>query len=131
MEERAKNHLIPSSTPFSNPKYSLANDSDDSYRHSMGMLILVACMVVLVSWVLVHRLKQRNVKGCPKTWPLVGAAIEQLLNYDQMHDWILKYLAQSRTVVVPMPFTTYTYIADPMNVEHVLKTNFGNYPKVI
>ncbi|KAG2380069.1 Cytochrome P450 704B1 Long-chain fatty acid omega-hydroxylase [Vigna angularis] len=28
-----------------------------------------------------------------------------------------------------MPFTTYTYIADPNNVEHVLKTNFNNYPK--
>ncbi|KAG4937928.1 hypothetical protein JHK82_045737 [Glycine max] len=28
-----------------------------------------------------------------------------------------------------MPFTTYTYIADPANVEHVLKTNFNNYPK--
>ncbi|CDP00359.1 unnamed protein product [Coffea canephora] len=95
----------------------------------MEILIFVACMVILVSWVLIHRLKQRNVKGCPKTWPLVGAAIEQLLNYDQMHDWILKYLARSRTVVVPMPFTTYTYIADPTNVEHVLKTNFGNYPK--
>ncbi|GAU39402.1 hypothetical protein TSUD_323500, partial [Trifolium subterraneum] len=35
----------------------------------------------------------------------------------------------SKTVVVPMPFTTYTYIADPVNVEHVLKTNFSNYPK--
>ncbi|TQD78229.1 hypothetical protein C1H46_036174 [Malus baccata] len=29
-----------------------------------------------------------------------------------------------------MPFTTYTYIADPANAEHVLKTNFANYPKV-
>jgi hypothetical protein len=29
-----------------------------------------------------------------------------------------------------MPFTSYTYIADPVNVEHVLKTNFTNYPKV-
>ena len=30
-----------------------------------------------------------------------------------MHDWLVKYLAKSKTVVVPMPFTTYTYIADP------------------
>jgi hypothetical protein len=60
----------------------------------------------------------------------VGAAIEQLMNYDSMHDWLVKYLSESKTVVVPMPFTTYTYIADPANVEYVLKTNFANYPKV-
>ncbi|KAL9251316.1 Cytochrome P450 704B1-like protein [Drosera capensis] len=46
-----------------------------------------------------------------------------------MHDWLVGYFFKLRTVVVPMPFTTYTYIADPANVEHVLKTNFTNYPK--
>lgn len=121
---------LPASIPFF---LDLPNDDRDeagAYKNNMGLLILVACMAVVASWLFIHRLKQCTVKGYPKTWPLVGAAIEQLLNYDQMHDWILKYLAQSRTVVVPMPFTTYTYIADPTNVEHVLKTNFGNYPKV-
>lgn len=90
-----------------------------------GMLMLI-CMVV--SWILIHRWNQRNKKG-PKTWPIVGAAIEQLINYDRMHDWLVQYLSESRSVVVPMPFTTYTYIADPANVEHILKTNFANYPK--
>lgn len=93
---------------------------------SKGWLML-ACMVL--SWIVIHRWSQRNRKG-PKTWPLVGAAIEQLVNYNRMHDWLVKYLSESNSVVVPMPFTTYTYIADPANVEHVLKTNFANYPKV-
>ncbi|KAE9453320.1 hypothetical protein C3L33_14778, partial [Rhododendron williamsianum] len=97
--------------------------SADGYN--MGISI-IACM--LISWVLIHRWNQRNKIG-PKTWPLVGAAIEQFVNYNRMHDWILKYLSESKTVVVPMPFTTYTYIADPADVEHVLKTNFANYPK--
>ncbi|KAK6139336.1 hypothetical protein DH2020_026917 [Rehmannia glutinosa] len=92
----------------------------------MQITILFLCM--LFSWIFLHRLKQKNRKG-PKTWPFLGAALEQLMYYDTMHDWILKYLSQSRTVVVPMPFTTYTYIADPADVEHVLKTNFSNYPK--
>jgi hypothetical protein len=47
-----------------------------------------------------------------------------------MHDWLVEYLSKHRTVTVDMPFTSYTYIADPVNVEHVLKTNFTNYPKV-
>lgn len=56
--------------------------------------------------------------------------MEQLVNYERMHDWLVEYLSKSRTVIVPMPFTTYTYIADPANVEHILKNNFANYPKV-
>ncbi|XP_010470937.1 PREDICTED: cytochrome P450 704B1-like [Camelina sativa] len=92
----------------------------------MSMCLVVACMVT--SWIFLHIWGQRNKSG-PKTWPLVGAAIEQLTNFDRMHDWLVEYLYKSRTVVVPMPFTTYTYIADPINVEYVLKTNFSNYPK--
>ncbi|WJX92315.1 long-chain fatty acid omega-monooxygenase [Trifolium repens] len=92
----------------------------------MGGLVILICMVV--SWIFIHRWSQRNKKG-PKTWPFLGAAIEQLMNYDRMHDWLVQYFSMSKTVVVPMPFTTYTYIADPINVEHVLKTNFNNYPK--
>ncbi|KAJ9187460.1 hypothetical protein P3X46_002915 [Hevea brasiliensis] len=92
---------------------------------NMGILMM-ACLAL--SWIFIHRWNQRNKKG-PKTWPIVGAAIEQLVNYERMHDWLVEYLSKLRTVVVPMPFTTYTYIADPANVEHVLKTNFANYPK--
>ncbi|XP_030513629.2 cytochrome P450 704B1 [Rhodamnia argentea] len=91
----------------------------------VGWLISIC---VIVSWIIIHRWNQRNKVG-PKMWPLVGAAIEQFMNYERMHDWLVEYLSKLRTVVVPMPFTTYTYIADPENVEHVLKTNFANYPK--
>ncbi|CAN1794289.1 Cytochrome P450 704B1 [Linum perenne] len=92
----------------------------------VSMFFILAGFVA--SWIFVHRWNQRNNKG-PKTWPVVGAAIEQLVNYDRMHDWLVNYLSELRTVVVPMPNTTYTYIADPACVEHVLKTNFANYPK--
>ena len=103
----------------------LVSSKSDGY--SLGMVLLLACMVL--SWIFIHRWNQRHKKG-PKTWPFVGAAIEQFMNYNRMHDWLVKYLSELRTVVVPMPFTTYTYIADPANVEHVLKNNFANYPKV-
>lgn len=103
----------------------LVYSSPDGYN--VGMLMFAACIVL--SWMFIPIWNQRNKKG-PKTWPLVGAAIEQFMNYDRMHDWLVKYLSESKTVVVPMPFTTYTYIADPANVEYVLKTNFANYPKV-
>lgn len=101
----------------------LVSSSSEGY---MGILMLA---FVVLSWIFIHRWSQKNHRG-PKTWPFVGAAIEQLMNYERMHDWLVCYLSQLKTVVVPMPFTTYTYIADPANVEHVLKTNFANYPKV-
>lgn len=103
-------------------------EDKNGYYYNIGSVILVACCMGL-SWVWIHRWSQRNKVG-PKTWPLIGAAVEQLMNYDRMHDWLVGYLSKSKTVVVPMPFTTYTYIADPANVEHVLKNNFANYPKV-
>jgi len=71
----------------------------------------------------------RKLKG-PRSWPVIGATVEQLRNYHRMHDWLVEYLSKHRTVTVDMPFTSYTYIADPVNVEHVLKINFTNYPKV-
>ncbi|KAJ4972813.1 hypothetical protein NE237_005987 [Protea cynaroides] len=94
--------------------------------YNIGVMMLLACSII--SWIFIHRWNQRNSKG-PKTWPIVGAAIEQLMNYNRMHDWLVECFSELKTVKVPMPFTTYTYIADPANVEHVLKTNFSNYPK--
>ncbi|KAL6009086.1 hypothetical protein ACLOJK_022313 [Asimina triloba] len=102
-------------------------DEEKSSIASLGGLISIATAMIL-SWVVIHRWVQRRKAG-PKTWPLIGAAIEQLMNYDRMHDWLVDYLSKTRSVTVPMPFTSYTYIADPANVEHVLKTNFANYPK--
>ncbi|XP_038985601.1 cytochrome P450 704B1 [Phoenix dactylifera] len=100
-----------------------AMSSSTSALHNCLTLIMV-----VLSWILIHRWSQRNHKG-PKTWPIIGAAIEQLRNYDRMHDWLAEYLSVSKTITVSMPFRSFTYIADPANVEHVLKTNFDNYPK--
>lgn len=100
-------------------------DSPSLGRLNLTVAIVCACL----SWILIHRWGQRKKKG-PKTWPILGSAIEQIQNYDGMHDWMAQYLSKWRTVTVPMPFVTYTYTADPENVEYVLKTNFANYPKV-
>ncbi|KAI6686411.1 hypothetical protein NL676_032324 [Syzygium grande] len=44
---------------------------------------------VIVSWIIIYRWNQRNKVG-PKTWPLVGAAVEQFMNYERMHDWLVE-----------------------------------------
>ncbi|KAG2554470.1 cytochrome P450 704B1-like [Panicum virgatum] len=93
-----------------------------------GLHKYIAIFLVILSWILVHKWSLRKQKG-PRSWPVIGATVEQLRNYHRMHDWLVEYLSKNRTVTVDMPFTSYTYIADPVNVEHVLKTNFTNYPK--
>ncbi|KAJ8490884.1 hypothetical protein OPV22_012605 [Ensete ventricosum] len=98
---------------------------------SSSLFGLHTCSVLalfLLSWVSIHMWKQRH-QRCPKTWPVIGSTIEQLKNYDRMHDWLAGYLSESKTVTVSLPFKSYTYIADPASVEHVLKTKFTNYPK--
>lgn len=94
-----------------------------------GLHKILPFLLILLLWISVYRWSHQKRKG-PKTWPIIGATIELLRNYERMHDWLAEYLSESKTVVVPLPFTTYTYIADPVNVEHVLKVNFANYPKV-
>nr|ADG34845.1 cytochrome P450 protein [Vanda hybrid cultivar] len=102
--------------------------SSSSSSSLLPYKLIAFSAIFLISWIFLHRWAQRNRRG-PKTWPLIGAAIELLNNYERMHDWITDYLSEWRTVTVPLPFTSYTYTADPANVEHILKTNFNNYPK--
>ncbi|RZC85284.1 hypothetical protein C5167_041468 [Papaver somniferum] len=90
--------------------------------------ISIFLISVVSAYVFMHRWNQRNVKG-PKSWPIIGVLVEVLMNYYRMHDWITDYSVESKTFNVPLPFTTATFIADPANIEHILKTNFDNYPR--
>eukprot|EP00249_Psilotum_nudum_P007004 c20238_g1_i1 orf=614-2218(+) len=94
---------------------------------STGTLVLGAA-VIFFSYLYVYRLMQRKKKG-PKSWPLLGASIEQLRNFERMHDWLVEYFEKAKTFCVPMPGFNYTYTVDPTNVEYILKTNFSNFPK--
>ncbi|CAN6484505.1 unnamed protein product [Victoria cruziana] len=95
---------------------------------ALGSAGAVAVILAAVSWAMVHRWRGGGKVG-PRTWPIIGAAVEQLTNYDRMHDWLAEYLSKSTSIFVPMPFASYTYTTHPSNVEHILKTNFQNYPK--
>ncbi|XP_026452336.1 cytochrome P450 704B1-like [Papaver somniferum] len=105
---------------------SLFFSSTNLNIHKIGISTLL--ISIALAYVFIHRWNQRNVKG-PKSWPFIGVLIELLNNYNRMHDWLTEYFVESKTVKVPLPFTTLTFIADPTNIEHVLKTNFSNYPK--
>ncbi|KAI5081953.1 hypothetical protein GOP47_0001696 [Adiantum capillus-veneris] len=96
--------------------------------HPHGFTTVWALCLATIYFFL-YRWSQRNTVG-PKSWPLLGASIEQLRNYERLHDWVLQYLEKADTIHVPMPFGySYTYTANPDNVEYILKSNFSNFPK--
>ncbi|KAI3913151.1 hypothetical protein MKW98_007167 [Papaver atlanticum] len=79
--------------------------------------ISIFLVSIVLAYIFMHRWNQRNLKG-PKSW-----------NYQRMHDWLTEYFVESKTLTLQLPFITSVYVADHANVEHILKTNFPNYPK--
>ncbi|KAI3867058.1 hypothetical protein MKX03_007335 [Papaver bracteatum] len=96
----------------------------DEYKLEISIFLIS----IVLAYVFRHRWNQRNVKG-PKSWPIIGATIELLMNQNRIHDWASDYFVESKTFKVPLPFITITFIAEPANVEHILRANFDNYPK--
>ncbi len=66
----------------------------------------------------------------PICWPLVGVVVEVLWNYHRLHGWVVSYMKDSPTLEVEIPDVTITYTVLPENVEHILKSNFLNYPNI-
>ncbi|KAI5071574.1 hypothetical protein GOP47_0013825 [Adiantum capillus-veneris] len=95
----------------------------------MSWLVAAVVVTIVVIWIGVHRLEQRHSQD-PKTWPIVGAQLEALRNFNCLHDWYLAFFNhRHRTVKLSVISGTIFFTVDPLNVEHILKTNFPNYPK--
>ena len=92
----------------------------------------VGAMACVCWWVAVHRWRQRGSRD-PMTWPVLGAQLEVAANAGRIHDWCLGYLGeQHRTFTLRLlGGATLHLTVDPDNLQHMLKTNFHNYPKVI
>ncbi|CAN6482713.1 unnamed protein product [Victoria cruziana] len=66
-------------------------------------------------------------------WPLVGMLPAALLNIHDLYEWTTKGLSIiGGTLYFRGPWFSgmeYLVTSDPRNIEYMLKTNFGNYPK--
>ncbi|XP_040385148.1 cytochrome P450 94B3-like [Oryza brachyantha] len=68
----------------------------------------------------------------PRSYPVVGCLVDFYRNRRRLLGWYTALLAASpsQTIVVDRLGARRTVVtANPANVEHVLKGNFGNYPK--
>uniref|UniRef100_A0A7I4AJ94 Cytochrome P450 n=1 Tax=Physcomitrium patens TaxID=3218 RepID=A0A7I4AJ94_PHYPA len=82
------------------------------------------------AWIWWHWREQRKLPG-PFAWPLIGCLPELSANWDRLHDWVLEQFSDDRrTIYVQFGYPDVAvFTVDPANVEHLLKTNFSNYPK--
>ncbi|KQJ97188.1 cytochrome P450 86B1 [Brachypodium distachyon] len=101
-----------------------------------GMLPEVQTVEILVAisiFVIIHSLRQRRSLGLP-CWPVVGMLPSLLLGVrGDMYEWITGVLnARAGTFTFKGPWFTNLHCvvtSDPRNLEHLLKTKFGSFPK--
>ncbi|OUZ99484.1 Cytochrome P450 [Macleaya cordata] len=61
--------------------------------------------------------------------PVVGTKLNQILNFNRIHDYATDLSLKYKTFRFPGLFRNEIYTADPAIVEYILKTNFQNYGK--
>ncbi|KAL5570101.1 hypothetical protein UlMin_026676 [Ulmus minor] len=61
--------------------------------------------------------------------PVAGPMINQLIHFNDLFDYQASLARKHRTYRLLTPSHSEIYIADPVNVEYILKTNFLNYEK--
>ncbi|CAN6355939.1 unnamed protein product [Urochloa humidicola] len=97
------------------------------------MLPLVAsCFFLLCSFCHALLATRRSCASSPRSHPVLGCLVEFYRNRRRLLDWYTGLLAASpsQTVVVERLGARRTVVtANPVNVEHILRANFGNYPK--
>jgi hypothetical protein len=63
--------------------------------------------------------------------PLIGTVLRQLKNFDRLFDEHVSYALLHHTGRLIYPGHSEVFTSDPAVIEHVLKTNFSKYSKVI
>ena len=104
----------------------------ESVRLRVELVWIVIVVAGVLGWLWWYRQSHWQVAG-PRRWPLLGCTLEMVANWGRFHDWLREQFSEeSKTIHIAfalhLPNAVFT--AEPANVEHVLKTNFANYPKV-
>lgn len=96
-----------------------------------SLCMVFSAILATASFLWMHRWAQRNEPG-PKAWPVVGSVPILLKNWSRFYDFVLEFFENGHDCIwIPLAFGFRgIYIAEPSLVEHVLRTNFSNYPKV-
>ncbi|XP_021904393.1 cytochrome P450 704C1-like isoform X2 [Carica papaya] len=101
-------------------------------QNSFFFYVFTALAVVLAIFAvrsLTSKLALNQGKKKRKYHPIGGTVFNQLVNFNRLHHYMTDLASKHRTYRLLGPFRNEVYTADPVNVEHILKTNFQNYGK--
>ncbi|XP_071686237.1 cytochrome P450 704C1-like [Rutidosis leptorrhynchoides] len=101
-----------------------------SYFSTTFMLLLINLIIlfviVLLSFVVLYFKEFISNDHRP---PLVGSVFSVLIHFNHIFDYMTLIARKHHTFRFITLTHSQVYVADPINVEHILKSNFSNYPK--
>lgn len=92
------------------------------------ILLLLLSSVVGIGFLLIY---VKHLMTQEKDRPvMVGSVFHQLVHFNTLYDYYLHFARNNTTFRYFLsPSHSEIYTVDPLNVEHILKTNFSNYTK--
>ncbi|OIW09470.1 hypothetical protein TanjilG_06342 [Lupinus angustifolius] len=95
-------------------------------------IVLFLFLSLLFSYLYFHSHTRKHNNTGFKIYPIVGSLPEFLINRHRFLEWTTLVLCEcpTNTAVLFSPTSVHSVVtANPHNIEHILKTRFGNYPK--
>ncbi|KAJ9556463.1 hypothetical protein OSB04_011077 [Centaurea solstitialis] len=93
---------------------------------SIPAITSISLLLLLLFYIYSQQQQAKNVK---KHHPIAGTMLNQLINFNRLHDYMTDLARKHKTYRLIAPFRNEVYTSDPANVEYILKTNFENYVK--
>ncbi|CAN6466454.1 unnamed protein product [Victoria cruziana] len=90
--------------------------------YGVACLLLFACFFIL-------RIFVGKSLGNKEYPPVKGTLFDLLRCLDGLHDYYTQVVADNKTVRYLALSQSEVYTANPLNIDHILKTNFANYDK--
>ncbi|KAJ4843900.1 hypothetical protein Tsubulata_047956 [Turnera subulata] len=89
--------------------------------------VVTVSVITFEAWYLISYIREWILKE--QRPPIVGSSIKLLLNFNRLFDYQTSVARKHSTFRIVTPPRSQIYTADPVNVEHILKSNFSNYVK--
>ncbi|KAF4385885.1 hypothetical protein F8388_010441 [Cannabis sativa] len=121
-------HVCPRISATISMKYGLKIRNIGYLEGALGGAVMVYFLATIHHW-------WRDRNAVLMAWPVVGMLPKLLLNASNVHDFATEILRKSGGTFVfkgPSWFTTdldFIITCDPSNLQHILNSNFSNYPK--
>ncbi|KAK1434760.1 hypothetical protein QVD17_00510 [Tagetes erecta] len=105
-----------------------------SIQTLLSILLFISPFIIIIFFFIFHHSSSKSTshQSTFKNYPILGTLPEFYLNRHHFLDWTTHILSNSptNTAVFHRPGKLNGVItANPANVQHILKTNFNNYPK--